>query len=180
VPISAQRAIAAVARVAVRVDLARNRSGVARVAAPRVGPARSTRSSPSVVVCLVLQLLAVSHQQTQVTHSAKVYRCSSCARCFVALDDDRDEAALCPCGAPLVAGLVDSGRHEILSNSPRDAPVAEPEPAAPCEMPEPATPPAEADLGYGASHGYKQGHGGPSGPGDAPAVVATGERSSSW
>jgi NADH:ubiquinone oxidoreductase subunit F (NADH-binding) len=29
----------------------------------------------------------------------------------------------------------------------------------------------EADLGYGASHGNKQGHGGPSGPGDAPAMV---------
>jgi hypothetical protein len=29
--------------------------------------------------------------------------------------------------------------------------------------------PVEKDAGYGASHGYGPGRGGPSGPGDAPA-----------
>jgi hypothetical protein len=40
--------------------------------------------------------------------------------------------------------------------------------------PPPAEEPAsdirqEADVGYGVSHGYSPGHGGPTGPGDAPA-----------
>jgi hypothetical protein len=37
----------------------------------------------------------------------------------------------------------------------------------------PAAPiPAEHDVGFGASHGYDSTHGGPTGPGDAPAKIA--------
>jgi len=31
----------------------------------------------------------------------------------------------------------------------------------------------EKDVGFGASHGYEKSHGGPSGPGDAPAKPIT-------
>jgi hypothetical protein len=108
----------------------------------------------------------MSHEQRQLTHSAKTYRCLTCARSFVAFDEDRSGAPLCGCGAPLVAGAVGRGLHEILTRTPRDGAVADAEPTAPG----PAAPAeAEADVGYGASHGYEQAHGGPSGPGDAPA-----------
>lgn len=33
--------------------------------------------------------------------------------------------------------------------------------------------PKEPDLGYGESHGYGPAHGGPTGPGDAPATEIT-------
>ncbi len=56
-------------------------------------------------------------------------------------------------------------RGAILGGSRKQEPEAKP-----------AKPPAkedthEKDLGYGASHGYDQTHGGPTGPGDAPAPL---------
>ena len=38
----------------------------------------------------------------------------------------------------------------------------------------PAPIPPEHDVGFGASHGYDATHGGPTGPGDAPAKIAKG------
>jgi hypothetical protein len=52
-----------------------------------------------------------------------------------------------------------------------------PRPGSTTPTPRPAstTPvPKEHDLGYGASHGYDQTHGGPTGPGDAPAKSTDG------
>lgn len=88
------------------------------------------------------------------------YRCSSCARCYVALEEEAAPQVLCACGAPLSPGLVPPGIYELRSLVPIGARVTNPG-RAPL--------PREADRGYGASHGYGTAHGGPTGPGDAPA-----------
>jgi len=99
------------------------------------------------------------------TRAAISYRCTSCARCFVALDEDAPGLILCACGAPLSPGPLPRGVYELRSPQAVDARATNPG-----RVPGPA---AEADVGYGASHGYGPAHGGPSGPGDAAGTVRT-------
>jgi hypothetical protein len=96
----------------------------------------------------------------QVTLPTISYRCSSCARCYIALDEEAATQILCACGAPLSAGPLPRGIYELRSPVSIDARATNP-----------GRPPVpkESDLGYGALHGYGPAHGGPSGPGDAPA-----------
>jgi hypothetical protein len=68
----------------------------------------------------------------------------------------------CACGSELVAAGLPGGIYEIRRSqrTPRRRP------RAPLTRP---LLPHEPDLGYGESHGYGPAHGGPTGPGDAPA-----------
>jgi hypothetical protein len=84
------------------------------------------------------------------------YRCSSCSRCFVAVDEGVTGQIVCICGAPLAPGPLPRGIYEL--RSPVDARATNPGQA-----------PRVPDGGYGASHGYGPAHGGPTGPSDAPA-----------
>ena len=69
---------------------------------------------------------------------------------------------VCACGEPLAPHALPRGLHEL------GVPVAH---RAERSTPGRGSIPKEPDLGYGASHGYDVTHGGPSGPGDAPADV---------
>ncbi len=98
------------------------------------------------------------------TSPVLAYRCSVCERCFIAVDAPAEGDLRCACGAPLTPRSLPLGLYELRLPLPplEKAPVAAAEP-------EPAREEHEHDLGYGASHGYDATHGGPSGPGDAPA-----------
>jgi hypothetical protein len=101
------------------------------------------------------------------------FRCEHCYRRYVAVTERRaasetEQRALCVCGGKLRAVILDIGYYEAV---PRPLDIA---PSKPAPEPEPMlAPPApekqETDLGYGKSHGYGPSHGGPTGPGDAPA-----------
>jgi len=80
---------------------------------------------------------------------------------------DQDEIPpRCICGSELEHGQFPPGLYEVFGPVPGATEVAER-----VERTEEAGKPIseEADVGYGASHGYAPGHGGPTGPGDAPA-----------
>jgi hypothetical protein len=95
------------------------------------------------------------------TRAAISYRCTSCSRCFVAVDEEATGQILCACGAPLAPGPLPRGVYELRSPVSVDARATNPG-SAPT--------PKELDTGYGASHGYGAAHGGPTGPGDVAAV----------
>lgn len=98
---------------------------------------------------------------------AETYSCPRCARRFAIVTAQKSNAPpRCSCGGDLVVAVLPSGIYEIRRSrkatrrrpprtSARNEPVAR-----------------EPDLGYGESHGYGPAHGGPSGPGDAPADEA--------
>ncbi len=96
------------------------------------------------------------------------YRCNACGRSYVAVGNTTADEVACACTARLEEHPLPSGVHELHVSPPVAARAAPP-------APEPAQPkdrtPKEPDQGYGASHGYGDAHGGPSGPGDAPAPV---------
>jgi hypothetical protein len=92
------------------------------------------------------------------SRSAVSYRCPSCSRCFVALDEGAAGQILCVCGSPLSPGPLARGIYELRSPVSIDARATNPGHAS-----------KEPDGGYGASHGYGPSHGGPTGPSDAPA-----------
>lgn len=106
------------------------------------------------------------------THPLKTYACESCGRLFVAAGEiAKDEGLRCACGATLRAAALGAGMYEA---TPCSLGVVEIETHQP--SPDAGAQPAgrtgeseEADLGYGKSHGYGPSHGGPTGPGDAPA-----------
>jgi len=78
---------------------------------------------------------------------------------------------LCTCGAELAHSELAGGVYELRKSrraTRRRGTKSEARPTEPIAK--------EPDLGYGESHGYGPAHGGPSGPGDAPA--ATGPTSS--
>jgi hypothetical protein len=89
------------------------------------------------------------------------YSCSLCARCFIALNPPEAGDVRCACGAPLSPRSLPLGMYELRWRLPDDGRGEAPEDLTPVR--------AEHDLGYGRSHGYDATHGGPSGPGDAPA-----------
>jgi len=80
--------------------------------------------------------------------------CRACNVRYVVIGD-RGLATCAACGGELTPAPLPEGVYE-LRGPVDDGPAA-------------TTPTQEADLGYGESHGYGPGHGGPSGPGDAPA-----------
>lgn len=94
--------------------------------------------------------------------TAVSYRCSSCSRGFIDFGDSGADEIACSCGAPLAPHSLPRGLYELRST---EAEVAR------TTSPGRAPIPKEPDGGYGASHGYDVTHGGPSGPGDAPADV---------
>src|SRR4051812_41460923 len=104
------------------------------------------------------------HPNLATFRSPTAYRCPVCTRCFVSLDKLHAREVLCVCGAALQPSSLPHGMYELRSPEPYDGPVTEPKQ---CASSSPT--PVEPDLGYGESHGYGPAHGGPTGPGDAPA-----------
>lgn len=94
--------------------------------------------------------------------SAVSYRCSSCSRCFLDFGEVGSGEILCSCGSPVTAQPLSRGLYELGSAVSEGARATSPGRTAI---------PKEPDGGYGASHGYDVTHGGPTGPGDAPADV---------
>jgi hypothetical protein len=94
--------------------------------------------------------------------TAVSYRCSSCSRRFIDFGEAGAGELVCACSAPLSPHALPCGLYELgaamseetRATTPGRAPI-----------------PKEPDGGYGASHGYDVTHGGPTGPGDAPADV---------
>jgi hypothetical protein len=100
----------------------------------------------------------------------RIYLCSTSGRrCLVV---GEEIAQRCRCGGELTPALLLHGQYELIGQGPgRPHNVRESQ----SERHEPMTSnptglfEQEEDLGYGQSHGYDPGHGGPTGPGDAPA-----------
>ena len=93
------------------------------------------------------------------------YACENCfRRCVWARKHGATGAPRCLCGAALEKSELAVGVYEVVDVS---APTESAKPPR-VEDPGPAIQ-QEADVGYGKSHGYDPGHGGPTGPGDAPA-----------
>jgi hypothetical protein len=90
------------------------------------------------------------------------HRCSGCSRRYVDFGASASGEILCSCGAPLALAPLPRGLYELGAAVAEESRVTSPG-RAPM--------PKEPDRGYGASHGYDVTHGGPSGPGDAPADV---------
>ncbi|XYI03479.1 hypothetical protein ACMHYB_28390 [Sorangium sp. So ce1128] len=100
--------------------------------------------------------------------SATLLECSRCGRCFLLVPGPGTSGApRCACGADLTPAPLPSGVHELRRPRAAHAPPPRRRRAPPPSREAPAR--EEADLGYGESHGYAPGHGGPTGPGDAPA-----------
>jgi hypothetical protein len=93
------------------------------------------------------------------------YQCARCCRCFVAWGGVDPGEAVCICGEPLLERWLASGLYELLL----PAQTSRFSTTSGRAMDGDAIA-KESDLGYGASHGYGPAHGGPSGPGDAPAT----------
>ena len=94
--------------------------------------------------------------------AAVAYRCSSCSLSFIDFGESGVAETSCSCGAPLAPHALPRGLYELRSSEAEKSRTTSPG-RAPI--------PKEPDGGYGASHGYDVTHGGPSGPGDAPADV---------
>ncbi len=96
------------------------------------------------------------------------YLCSTCARHWLVVAEQTERR--CICAGALTPELLAPGQYELVEQgavSPsdvRDAPSEPPESHEPNDANR-----QESDLGYGQSHGYDVGHGGPTGPGDMPA-----------
>ncbi|HEX9297733.1 MAG TPA: hypothetical protein VF881_17950 [Polyangiaceae bacterium] len=96
----------------------------------------------------------------------QAYVCTTCFRRCVHVRANDEARPRCVCGSELEEAHFPPGLYEVFG--PIVAPAQVAEGAERAE--EPAKPISEeADIGYGASHGYAPGHGGPTGPGDAPA-----------
>jgi hypothetical protein len=87
------------------------------------------------------------------------YVCSACGRQGLVVGETT-EPLRCICGGELTPSMLSPGQYELIGQGGIAQQAAAPPPSPPAK---------EADLGYGASHGYDATHGGPSGPGDAPA-----------
>ncbi len=100
----------------------------------------------------------------------RAYLCATCARRCLVVGDETEQR--CICGGPLTPALLSPGQYELIGQDAVPTSVASDSPTEPSKAPapEPNQPAKQsADLGYGASHGYDATHGGPTGPGDAPA-----------
>jgi len=103
------------------------------------------------------------------TTGALPYACGSCGRRFVVVHGRHvTNPPRCVCGTELAPAPLQGGVYELRRSrraSRRRLPARTSARGAP--------PAAEPDLGYGESHGYGPAHGGPTGPGDAPATERT-------
>ena len=80
-------------------------------------------------------------------------------------------AASTAAASPLIPKRMAASYHggaRPLQRAPAMSAAAPPKPNPANERPSKLTP-QEKDAGYNESHGYGPGHGGPSGPGDAPS-----------
>ncbi len=100
---------------------------------------------------------------TKAPECASAYLCGACSRRFIDLGGSDSAELVCQCGAPLSPQPLPRGLHELGA-----AVSGEHDAARRARI---SATPKEPDQGYGASHGYDVTHGGPSGPGDAPADV---------
>lgn len=93
------------------------------------------------------------------------YACENCfRRCICIRERDSTNEPRCLCGARLESTELPPGVYEIVDMSaPTDSAKAPRVEDASSNLTQ------EADVGYGKSHGYDPSHGGPTGPGDAPA-----------
>ena len=104
----------------------------------------------------------MNHPESAARGPAVSYRCSSCSRSYIDFGEASARDLRCGCSGPLAPQPLPRGLYELGAPAPHEAAKT-----APARRPIPKEP----DLGYGASHGYDVTHGGPSGPGDAPAEV---------
>jgi hypothetical protein len=94
------------------------------------------------------------------------HACSKCARKYVVVIGAEGAQPRCTCGGELTSTSLAEGMYE-LRKPRRAARRAAAEAVSPTSD---AGVPRAPDLGYGESHGYGPAHGGPTGPGDAPAT----------
>jgi hypothetical protein len=94
-------------------------------------------------------------------HATEVYVCEDCSKRYAVVPGDGLGAVgmMCTCGGDLIPVPLEPGVYELEGSrrSPKGGQGSDAR---------------EADLGYNESHGYGPSHGGPTGPGDAPAVDA--------
>jgi hypothetical protein len=96
---------------------------------------------------------------------AQLHACPTCGRRFVVVPGRSvADPPRCTCGAALSRSELAGGVYE-LRKSRRASRRRGTRSSGPAD-----TMPHEPDLGYGESHGYGPAHGGPTGPGDAPAA----------
>jgi hypothetical protein len=88
---------------------------------------------------------------------ALLLSCSACGRRFAVIGEAGAEGLPPCCGGDLVEEAPPSGVYELRPRKGHRKAHAIPR---------------EPDLGYGESHGYGPAHGGPTGPGDAPAPAS--------
>ena len=100
----------------------------------------------------------------QASQRSTPYHCFNCSRCFIAITEAAADDLVCVCGARLVPESLPQGIYELRSMVPDDSRIT-----IPALQSGSSGVPKESDLGYGRSHGYGPAHGGPTGPGDAPA-----------
>jgi hypothetical protein len=97
--------------------------------------------------------------------TAVAHQCSSCSKRLFVISDHASDDQRCLCGGYLEPASLAPGLYEVRAARRRAASKK-----APRSVKQPSTSvPVEADLGYNESHGYGPAHGGPTGPGDAPA-----------
>jgi hypothetical protein len=106
----------------------------------------------------------MSIQRFRSLRATNPLRCETCSRVFISVGNDVTEPS-CPCGGYLIPRALEANLYEVF--------IAKSETLATLGQSIEATASPglsmEVDVGYGASHGYDATHGGPTGPGDAPA-----------
>jgi hypothetical protein len=98
----------------------------------------------------------------------RAYLCSTCARRWLVVAERAERR--CICGGALTPALLSPGQYQLVEQgaaSPSDVHDSPSERHESRQANDPIR--QESDLGYGQSHGYDVGHGGPTGPGDMPA-----------
>jgi len=91
----------------------------------------------------------------------EVFICAQCGKRYLIVAHARVREPRCPSDAsvlqrlPLPIGVYELAAHQLSGEIEQRVSSGNLQP--------------ERDLGFGASHGYAPGHGGPAGPGDAPA-----------
>lgn len=93
--------------------------------------------------------------------------CGACSKRYVVVSGGAGDAAPhCSCGSVLLPAALAPGVYEVKAAKRRKGSAGK----APRSVKRSeGSVPVEADLGYNESHGYGPSHGGPTGPGDAPA-----------
>jgi hypothetical protein len=115
----------------------------------------------------------MTHGKTESVSNLVSFTCTTCDRVYIVSGADTSHEGSadpeCKCGRRLARSELASGMYE-LSTVVQAQPASTGREAALSDVGQPI--PREADVGYGASHGYSPTHGGPSGPGDSPAADA--------